>query len=503
MTTFSILTLGCKVNQYESQQIRELLEQFGLRRAGPDEKSDLVVVNTCCVTRTASAKSRQYIHRAQGLNPDAVIVVCGCLPTVQIGELTGLTEKVHLAGKSGNRRTCPNSTIKAETGHKIKPKNQVTHLSSQQLTAPTATTPEQKGNLPELTSAGHSSDPTGPPVCSQANEVGPRPADSRDPMTAAHSGSPGGGPQMLPMISSFEGHARAFLKVQDGCDGHCSYCIVPKTRPFVHSKPVEDVLSEARALVGAGHKEIVVTGIFLGAYGEDSVRRRNWAGGRNDRLAEMLDMLAEVEGLGRIRLSSLEPGDVTERLLDTLCGHRNIMPHLHLALQSGSDAVLKRMCRQYDSGQFREVVGAVKGRMDRPAITTDIIVGFPGETEDDFEQTVKLAREAGFAKMHIFPYSARKGTAATKMQGAVDNRVIKERARILRDLNDQSGREFRGQFVGESAEILIENVSDGRAGGRSERYFMVNIGNIGKSVKRSDLVAVRLIENSEDGMIGE
>jgi len=294
MKTFSIHTLGCKVNQYETRQIQELLEQLGLHKIKPPKKPDLVVINTCCVTHTASAKSRQYIRKAQRLSPDAVVVVCGCLPTVQISELNNISTNVHLiedreslaerlnqiAGDSSaascfqSPRSCPNvnTIIKAENGSKIKFKKELNnHLA-------------------------------------------------------------------LPPLTSFKGQTRAFLKVQDGCDGYCSYCIVPKTRPFVHSKPAKAALQEAKSLVNAGHREIVVTGVFLGAYGRKSVRRKNWSDPQNDSLADLLDKMAKIPRLARIRLSSLEPADVTPQLLDTFCKHPNIMPHLHLSLQSGSDA---------------------------------------------------------------------------------------------------------------------------------------------------------------------
>jgi len=470
MRTFAIVTLGCKVNQYESQQIRELLEHCGLEQVAATEKSDLVVVNTCCVTHTASARSRQYIRKSGKLNPDAIIVVSGCLTTVQIGELPAETENLRYAPSQkelaailrsivsgeettsewGNRQTSPNNTIRPQTSHEIKPKTEFVPLNA-------SSAPLLRSSLP--------------------------------------AEAP------LPTLSSFKGHTRAFLKVQDGCDGYCSYCIVPKTRPFVRSRSLSEVIAEARALVEAGHKEIVVTGIFLGAYGLETVRRRNWADGQNDQLPDLLKQLAGIADLARIRLSSLEPGDVTERLLDTFCEHRNIMPHLHLSLQSGSDSVLKKMCRQYDAEAFRRVVETVKARLDRPAITTDIIVGFPGETDADFEQTVELAREVGFAKMHIFPFSARKGTAAAKMQSVVDARVIKKRSQIMRDLNAELGFQFREQFIGESAQILIEGSSEPPSG-RSERYFMVFLQKNDAKPKKNDLVKVKLTNNTVQGMLG-
>ncbi len=470
MKTFSINTLGCKVNQYESQQVRELLERLGLRKLEPFEKPDLVVLNTCCVTHTASSKSRQYIRRLQKLTPDAVIVVCGCLPTVQIGESIPTSKNIHLVKKRGDLAhtlgqivngeacaldspSCPNNLIKSKNASKIKHKKELC-------------------NYPKLSS-----------------------------------------------LASFDGHTRAFLKVQDGCDAYCTYCIVPKTRPFVHSREVDEILMEAQALVQTGHKEIVIAGINLGAYGQRSVRRKKWPNQRNDKLADLLDKIAQIPNLTRIRLSSLEPTDVTDRLLETLSNHHNIMPHLHLSLQSGSDGILKKMCRQYTADQIRKKVEMIKFRLEKPAITTDIIVGFPGETDEDFEQTVGLAKDIGFAKMHIFRFSPRRGTAAADMQGTVSNQVIKERSKVLRNLDIELGGKFRQRFLGESANILIESYN-GKPSGRCERYFRVNvcysmqqqfvakyesqgeISNLKYQIRNNDVVKVRLVRNDNSSMTG-
>jgi len=459
MRTFVINTLGCKVNQYESQQIRELLERLGLGQVETSKKPDLVVINTCCVTHTASAKSRQYIRKAQKLSPDAVIVVCGCLPTVQIGELElndSGEENVHLIGRRETTaaalsqivngkavisnpqsfQTCQSTLIKTESAAKIK----------------------RKKNL--------------------ANQ-----------------------PELAP-LTSFKGQTRAFLKIQDGCDGYCTYCIIPKTRPFVHSKPAQSALQEARALVEAGHREIVVTGVFLGSYGQITVRRNCWHNRQNDKLADLLDKMAQIPNLARIRLSSLEPADVTPRLLDTFCKYRNIMPHLHLSLQSGSNRILKKMCRQYTTDEFMRTVESIKSRLDSPAITADLIVGFPGETDVDFQQTLALAKEVGFAKMHIFSFSPRKGTIAAGLQDTIDTKVIKERSKIMRDLHIELGRKFRQQFVGKTAVVLMEN-SNGQPCGRSERYFMVYLEKTWPKFKKNELVSVKLVENSENGAVGQ
>ena len=426
MRTFSINTLGCKVNQYEGQQIRELLERRGLRQAEWPQEPDLVVVHTCCVTRTASAKSRQCIRKVLKQSPQSLVLVSGCLPAAQTGELSRLPESIHLVANRNDLAAtltlwAEDTAIKAKNEWEIKRKNE---------------------------------------------------ADSQPARPPAHGSE-------LPLLTSFKQQTRAFLKIQDGCDGYCSYCIVPKTRPVVRSKSVETTLVEAQALVDAGHKEIVVSGVFLGAYGCDSVRRKNWPGQRNGNLADLLDRMAQIPGLARIRLSSLEPADVTERLLDVFCTHHNIMPHLHLALQSGSDAVLKGMCRQYRVDEFKRTVDSIQARLDRPAITTDIIIGFPGETDADFEQTFELARHVGFAKMHVFPFSARRGTAAANMQDRVETQVCQRRSQILRELDAELGSRYRRQFIGETADILIESFGaaqgESSLSGRSERYFRVYV----------------------------
>ncbi len=427
LNSFSILTSGCKVNQYESQQIREFLESFGLTQVDVTQQPQLVVINTCCVTHTASAKSRHLMYQAQKHHPQAV-VICGCLPTVQTDELGVTGENVHVVKDRcdlaatlsllvDTKSTSPNShaserpddvLIKTENDSKVKCKNDLCRFDE------------------------------------------------------------------LPPLTHFQNQTRAFLKIQDGCDGFCSYCIIPTARPAVRFKIAEEILAEAAALVSAGHKEIVLTGVHIGSYGQTTVRRRHWTTEENPHLPELLDKVARVPGLRRIRLSSLDPADVTPALLDVFANHSNIMPHLHLSLQSGSDNVLHRMARPYNADEFRAKVALVKSRLDRPALTTDIIVGFPGETDADFEQTVALANEVAFSKMHVFVFSSRKGSAAARMQPRVPPEIQKERSRILRDLDRDLQSRFRAEFVGETAQVLIESTA-GRPTGRAERYFTVQV----------------------------
>ena len=442
MRTFSIYTLGCKVNQYESAQIAQLLEELGLSAAVPGEKPDLAVINTCCVTGTASAKSRQYIQRALKANPAGVRVVCGCLPAMNSREnppcdgdnVHIISSRDDLAKRIAQILIGGNPLIKAENGSKI------------------------KDGMAEF---------------------------AKYPK--------------LPQLTSFKGHTRAFLKVQDGCDGLCTYCIVPKVRPDVQSKPMDEAIEEAKTLVAAGHKEIVVTGVNLGAYGQNTTRR---GGPMCLPITNLLENLAQIEDLLRIRVSSLEPGDISEELLDVFCAHSNIMPHIHLSVQSGASATLKRMCRQYDAEELRAKIELIKRRLDRPAITADIIVGFPGETDEDFQQTVELSKWAGFSKIHVFPFSVRAGTAAAKLKNRLPADIIKTRAQILRKLSDELGRKFVEQFVGEMCEVLIEDAEP--MSGRCERYFIVKVKSKNEKVKsKNEIVRAKITAVTGEGAEGE
>lgn len=454
MKTFAINTLGCKVNQYESQQVRQLLEQLGLRQAGPGQKPDLALINTCCVTHTASAKSRQCIRKARKINRAAVIVAYGCLPAFDSNELAGLGSSLVLIRHR--------SSLAAEL--------------SQIVAARTHTTTPKNANITPIK-----------PI--KPGQINPKNL-AKQPK--------------LPELTLFQGQTRAFLKVQDGCDRNCSYCIIPVCRPDVRSRDISAVLREAQVLVEAGHKEIVVTGIFLGAFGQKTTKRKYRQDEENPKLIELLEKLAETPGLARLRLSSLEPSDVTEKLLDTLCANANILPHLHLSLQSGSDRILGRMCRQYSSEQFLQKVEMIKARLDRPAVTTDIIVGFPGETDEDFERTLALARQVGFARIHVFSFSPRQGTAAAKMQPKVKSEVVKHRATELQKLAEELAYRYRQQFLNQTAEVLIENIDENRTAlGRAERYFEVRIPNSTRELRRNDLVKVTLTANTSNYMTGE
>ena len=438
MKTFSITTLGCKVNQYEGQQLRELLEQLGLRQVNSGDSPQVAIVNTCCITHTASAKSRQCIRKYQKQNPHAEIIITGCLPLAVDKELKNITGNVHIV-----RRKSEISNVIDLLRTKVRQIN----MSSKKTDIATYTIKPEKGS--KIKHKTH---------ISPTKTVFHRP-DEKDSFE-------------LPVLTAYTGRQRACLKVQDGCDGYCSYCIIPQIRTRVCNKNVKTVLAEAKALVEAGHKEIVLCGIFLGAYGQNTVRRRNWDYSEPNNLPKLVEKVARIEGLKRLRLSSLEPADVTKALLDVYCKYPNIMPHLHLPLQTGSERILKKMGRQYKIDDYLKVVENARNALDRPAITTDIIVGFPSETEDDFQMSLDIAKKIGFAKIHAFSFSARSGTPAAKMKGQIKPEVIKKRSQRLRALDKRLQAKFRKQFIGQKLGIIVEDMNPPR--GRCERYFMVN-----------------------------
>jgi threonylcarbamoyladenosine tRNA methylthiotransferase MtaB len=414
MPTFRIETLGCKVNQYESLQMQQLLSDLGWHETACAD-ADLVIVNTCAVTTAAAGKSRQLARKLVGRAAGQTIIT-GCWATADC-------------------------------------------QAAQALPGVTAV-------------AGHGDD-----VAAVLRQL----AGSK----GANEEAAGGGNAFLPLLSTRQSaNQRALLKVQDGCDAHCTYCIIPKLRPKLWSKPLPDAVEEARRLVSAGHLEIVLTGVFLGAYGQPTALHCRQSPSDLS-LARLIDALCtQVPGLRRLRLSSLEPADVTDDLIAVMRSHPQVMPHFHLPLQSGSDPVLRRMNRQYSSADYLTMIQHLQAAFDHPAFTTDIITGFPGETEDAFAQTLQVARQAGFIHIHAFPYSPRPGAAATRWKdGLVPQRVANERVRLLEQLSAGQSLAFRQQFVGRVVNVLVEQLpgADQAAAhglqmrhGRCERYFAVH-----------------------------
>jgi threonylcarbamoyladenosine tRNA methylthiotransferase MtaB len=379
--TCRLVTLGCKVNQYETQHAREMLQANGYREADEGEPADLCLVNTCTVTHEADAKGRQAIRRLAHENPGAAIVVMGCFATrdpAAVARLPGVVKVV-----TDKRRLAD-----------------------------------------ELRDFGVRTVPAG--------------------------------------ITRFDGHQRAFVKVQDGCLLNCTYCIIPHVRPSLSSRPPEEIIAEVRGLVERGCQEVVLAGVHLGHYGIDLSRGRPKERWR--RLWHLLEELAVLPGDFRIRLSSLEAAEVRDDLVCVLAGHPRICPHLHLCLQSGSDRILAAMKRRYRSGGFLERCRRLRAALNEPAFTTDVIIGFPGETEADFEATCRVVREAGFCKVHVFSFSPRQGTPAATLPGAVPPAVVADRRARLLELEAETMTAYHRRLIGRRLEVLVEGADARRPG---------------------------------------
>lgn len=395
LRTCRLVTLGCKVNQYETQYVKELLEANGYREAAEGERADLCIVNTCTVTHEADAQGRQLIRRLAAQNPGAAVVVTGCYATRDpdtVARLTGVTQVI----------------------------------------------PDKQRLAEALRPFGVERQPTG--------------------------------------ITRFDGHQRAFVKVQDGCLLNCTFCIIPRVRPVLRSRTTDEVLNEVRGLVERGCPEIVLTGIHLGHYGIDLSRGRPKEEWR--RLSHLLERLAELPGDFRIRLSSLEAAEVRDDLVRVLAGHPRFCPHLHLCLQSGSDRVLRAMKRRHTAAGFLERCQRLRRALDEPAFTTDVIVGFPGETEEDFSETLRVVREVGFCKVHAFPYSPRQGTPAAELPGRVPPPVVAERRQRLKALEEELAAAYARKLLDRRLDLLVEGADPDRPGhvrGTSCRSVPVSI----------------------------
>ncbi len=295
-------------------------------------------------------------------------------------------------------------------------------------------------------------------------------------------------------------HVRAELRIQDGCDAHCTFCIIPKIRTTLRSKSIQDVVTEATRLVELGHQEIVFTGVFIGAYGHETALRRKQHTPEAEHLADLLDAVAQIDGLQRLRISSMEPGDVTPCLLDAMVANQSVVvPHLHLPLQSGSEAVLRKMNRQYSIGDYREMIALTKERLTidglPPAITTDIICGFPTETDADFQETLVVANEVGYLHMHVFPYSVRTGTAAARWN-QLQPHVVRERVNQLIELDEVLSLSYRKQLMGKHVKVMLEQeLEDGLWKGRCEHYAEMTLRTGGK---KGDIIEAKVTEVTQE-----
>lgn len=410
-TKIAFLTLGCKVNSYETEAMQALLLAAGATIVEFNETADIYVVNTCSVTNMADRKSRQMLHRAKKKNPDAVVVAAGCY--------------AQTADEAAMRET----GIDVVIGNNQK---------------------KQIVEILENYMAG---------VENKRLEIGKETEYEE-----------------LSLDTQVE-HTRAYIKIQDGCNQFCSYCIIPYARGRIRSRKPEDVVEEVKRLAANGYQEIVLTGIHLSSYGRTSYEKLTEESGQP--LLSLIRQINAVEGIRRIRLGSLEPRIITEKFVKTLITCEKVCPHFHLSLQSGSDTVLARMNRKYTTEEYARSVDILKKYYEAPAITTDIIVGFPQETEAEFAETMEFAKRISFSKIHVFKYSRRKGTVADKMSGQVDEQIKNMRSEQLMALETSLGETYREQFFGKEEKVLFEEsaVMDGEVCqvGYNERYVRIAV----------------------------
>ena len=381
--------LGCKVNAYELEAMQQQLEEAGYEIVPFAPGADVYVINTCTVTNIADRKSRQMLHRARKMNPQAVVIAAGCYAQAQ----------------AGNEKIEADPSIDLIIGNNMK-QNLVQILEDYRKGCAV------NGTVLDLTHE-----------CSYENLS----------------------------ISRTEEHTRAYIKVQDGCNQFCSYCIIPYARGRVRSRKTEDVVREVRRLAASGCQEVVLTGIHLSSYGTD--RKED-----GETLLSLIEQVHRVEQISRIRLGSLEPGIITEEFVKTIAALPRVCPHFHLSLQSGCTATLARMNRRYTAEEYREKCRLLRRYYENPALTTDVITGFPGETEEEFEESLAFVDSIHFYETHIFPYSRREGTRAARMEGQVEESVKKERSRRMILLGERHRREYMEQFPGTVREVLFEEL---------------------------------------------
>ena len=385
--TVAIHSLGCKVNSYEAESMEQLLKQAGYTIVPFDENitADIYIINTCSVTNIADRKSRQMLHKSKKINPDAIVVAAGCYVNADTKKAAEDNAVDIVLGNN-----CKINIVEALENY-YKDKNNSEMVVDF----------KEKQEYEEL---------------------------------------------KLDEVST---HTRAYIKIQDGCNQFCSYCIIPYTRGRIRSRDIDEIEEEVTKLVSKGFKEVVLTGIHLTSYGVDN---------NKGSLLEVIMRLDKIDGLQRIRLGSLEPRVITEEFAKTLSSSKKICPHFHLSLQSGCDTVLKRMNRKYTTQEYYDKCCILRKYFNNPAITTDVIVGFPQGTEEEFEATKVFLEKVHFYEMHIFKYSRRKGTVADRMEGQVDEKVKTQRSAILLELENKMSKEYRQQHIGKTEEVLIEEI---------------------------------------------
>lgn len=431
MPKVAFYTLGCKVNQYESDAMAELFKERGYEVVDFESRADVYVINTCDVTNESARKSRQMIRKASRINPHARVAVVGCYAQLKADEISRIQGVDVVIGTKDRRR------IVDLVEDAVKKRQQIVRVDDI--------------------------------MCERTFEE-----------------------------IAFKGlrqRTRAFLKIQEGCNMFCSYCIIPYARGPVRSRPLESVIKEAKELASEGFKEIVLTGIHLGLYGHDF-------GEKNNLLLEAVRRISDIEGIERIRLSSIEALELTDEFVDGLAVLKKFCHHFHIPLQSGCDSVLERMNRRYTTAQFSERIEYIRIKMPDVSITTDVIVGFPGETQEEFDITFDFIQQTGFSRLHVFPFSPREGTPASKMPNPVKKSVKEERSRRLIDLSQKMEKNFRQKFLGETVEVLFEEKTDINTYEGLTGNYMKVAASSGENL-HNKLVTVILKDNTSDHLIGE
>ena len=395
-------SLGCKVNQYETNAMAQKFIEHGYEVVEFDEYADVYIVNTCTVTNVADRKSRQMLRRAKEINKDATLVACGCYAQVAKDELKKIPEIDLIIGNNE--------------------KNDIIQIVENHIA--------QKGAEDLVSDVMYKLDYV---------ELG---------------------------TTTYTEKTRAVIKVQDGCDRFCSYCLIPYARGHIRSRKIENVIEEIKKVVEEGINEVVITGIHIASYGRDFK-------GENIGLIDLLEEINKIQGLHRIRLGSIEPTIITDEFVERLSKLDKICDHFHLSLQSGCTETLKRMNRRYTTEEFRAVTKRLRAKFPNAALTTDIIVGFPGETDEEFNITYEFLKEIAFYKMHIFKYSQRKGTKAAVMPNQIDGKVKEERSKKLIELSNENEYNYNKKYIGKQVEVLFEEREGEYLKGHTTNYIVV------------------------------
>ena len=427
MKKAAFYTLGCKVNQYETEVIKEAFKNSGYTIVDFKEKADVYVVNTCSVTHLSDRKSRQIMRRAKQINRDAVLIVCGCYAQTAPNEVAKIPDADIIVGNSE--------------------KNRILEL------------------LENFYSSGRIVD---------VSDIEKEKEFSETP------------------LSSFDSRCRAYIKVQDGCRQFCSYCIIPYARGPLRSRKAESVIEEAMRLAENGFCEIVLTGIHLASYGIDT---------KTESLTELIISLHKIEGIKRIRLGSLEPNVVNNKFIDSLPLMPKLCPQFHIALQSGSDSVLHRMNRKYTTEKFARYIERIKEYMPDVAITTDVMVGFPGETDEEFSESLKFVESCGFSKVHVFPYSPRKNTPAAAFENQVPAKIKEKRAKLMQKLADKLFADYLKKQMGKTLDVLFEQEENGGFLGHTEEFCPVYVKTEGDI--KNKILPVKIINCENERLLGE